>query len=370
MLGAPHAGAYDYSYMVSVCQFRGGGGTATLHLGDSAELYRGWPRPSTIISDGAYGLAKFPGDPRTHTSITEWYRPHIEFWSSLALPSTTLWFWNSEIGWATVHPLLESAGWVYKASNVWDKGMSHVAGNANTRTLRQFPVVTEVCVQYVRENRLSSSGAELPLKDWLRAEWLRSGIPFYRANEACGVKNAATRKYLTADHLWYFPPPDMFAMLADYANRHGDERGKPYFSADGKRSISADEWRLMRAKFSCPVGTTNVWQTAQLNGNERVRMSGSSSVVHVNQKPLSLMHLITAASSDSGDVIWEPFGGLCSGSVAAFRVGRHAYAAEIDKDYFQHACERFADEAASLTQEFDFEEEDERAYSTCTARSG
>ena len=99
-------------------------------------------------------------------------------------------------------------------------------------------------------------------------------------------------------------------------------------------------------------------------------MSGSSSVVHVNQKPLALMHLITAASSDSGDVIWEPFGGLCSGSVAAFRAGRHAYAAEIDKDYFQHACERFADEAASFTQEFDFEEEGERAYSTCTARSG
>ena len=100
---------------------------------------------------------------------------------------------------------------------------------------------------------LSFTAAELPLKDWLRAEWLRSGIPFYRANAACGVKNAATRKYLTADHLWYFPPP-------------------------------------------------------------------------------------------SGDVIWEPFGGLCSGSVAAFRAGCHAYAAEIDKDYFQHACERLTND--------------------------
>ena len=48
------------------------------------------------------------------------------------------------------------------------------------------------------------------------------GCPFAKANEACGVKNAATRKYLTGDHLWYFPPPDVFQRLVDYANTHGD----------------------------------------------------------------------------------------------------------------------------------------------------
>lgn len=33
-------------------------------------------------------------------------------------------------------------------------------------------------------------------------EWQRAGLPLYKANEACGVKNAATRKYLTQDWLW------------------------------------------------------------------------------------------------------------------------------------------------------------------------
>ncbi|MYK91287.1 MAG: hypothetical protein F4026_03915 [Synechococcus sp. SB0669_bin_8] len=36
----------------------------------------------------------------------------------------------------------------------------------------------------------------------MRAEWRRTGLPLYRANEACGVKNAATRKYLTQPQFW------------------------------------------------------------------------------------------------------------------------------------------------------------------------
>src|SRR6266478_5760109 len=54
------------------------------------------------------------------------------------------------VGWATVLPLLVKHGWEYRCCNLWDKGMSHVAGNANTQTLRKFPVVTEVCVHYVK----------------------------------------------------------------------------------------------------------------------------------------------------------------------------------------------------------------------------
>lgn len=56
-------------------------------------------------------------------------------------------------------------------------------------------------------------------QDWLRAEWQRTGLAFNQANEACGVKNAATRKYLADNHVWYFPPPDVFDRLVAYANR-------------------------------------------------------------------------------------------------------------------------------------------------------
>lgn len=208
------------------------------YIGPAEDLYPAWPAPTTIIADGPYGLNGYPGDLPTVDGLVDWYRPHVEEWSARATPETTLWFWNSEIGWATVHPLLLQHGWEYRGCHVWDKGRGHIAGNANTRTLRKFPVTTEVCVQYVKQARFDS----LSMQEWLRAEWERTGLPFRLANEACGVVNAATRKYLTADHLWYYPPPEAFVRLAEYANEHGDPGGRPYFSMDGLQPIEQEQW--------------------------------------------------------------------------------------------------------------------------------
>lgn len=317
-----------------------------IHKGDAMNWYDVWPSPTVIISDGPYGLGSYPGDPPTHEGLAEWYKPHAEKWAARASAQTTLWFWNSEIGWATAHPVLAAAGWKYRACHVWDKGKAHIAGNANTKTLRMFPVVTEVCVQYVRELELESNGSKRPVKEWLRSEWARTGLPFRLANEACGVKNAATRKYLTADHLWYYPPADAFGGMADYANRHGDPNGAPYFSADGKAPITRAEWERMRAKFYCQYGITNVWREPPVNGGERVKSDNGKSV-HINQKPLSLLEICIRSSSDPGDVVWEPFGGLCSAAVASHRLGRACRSAEIIEFYYNAANERLKRELAA-----------------------
>jgi hypothetical protein len=89
-----------------------------LHLGDSLQHYANWEPPTVIISDGAYGVLSFEGDTSDHIDLPNWYEPHIAAWSQAAMPSTTLWFWNSEIGWAAVHPLLEKYGWRYVNCNV------------------------------------------------------------------------------------------------------------------------------------------------------------------------------------------------------------------------------------------------------------
>ena len=316
-----------------------------LYLGDAMEWYDAWPTPVVIVSDGPYGLGSYPGDLPTPDGLAEWYLPHVEQWSRRSSPQTTLWFWNSEIGWATAHPVLAAHGWKYRACHVWDKGKAHVAGNANTKTLRMFPVVTEVCVQYVREPEFDSNGKRQTVKEWLRSEWFRTGLPFRLANEACGVKNAATRKYLTTDHLWYYPPADAFEGLAAYANEHGDPRGAPYFSANGKEPITRDEWDGMRAKFHCEYGITNVWRQPPVNGRERLRADGR--VAHINQKPLRLLETSIRASSDEGDVVWEPFGGLCSVAVAAHRLGRQWYSAEVNESFYAAARRRLLTETAT-----------------------
>ena len=319
-----------------------GRGEATIAFGDSLKVCNEWPSPTVIISDGPYGLASYPGDPPTPEGLADCYRPFLLKWYEKALPSATLWFWNSEQGWANCHRVIEDCGWEFRNCHIWDKGISHIAGNCNTRTIRKYPVVTEVCAQYVRKNFLTSHGVSYSIRDWMREEWRRTGLPFRLTNVACGVKDAATRKYFARDHLWYFPPPDAFVAIADYANAHGDEEGKPYFAKENGLPFSFREWELMRAKFHCEIGVSNVWHQPAVRGKERIKKG--SSCLHMNQKPLVILEQLIRSSSDEGDVVWEPFGGLCSASVAAIRTGRIAFAAELNEEYCKSAKRRIDDE--------------------------
>lgn len=275
--------------------------------------------------------------------------PHAAAWSKHAEPFTTLWFWNSEIGWAKSHPALEMHGWQYEETIVWDKGIAHVAGNCNSKTIRGVPVVTELAVRYTKKAMLETvGGRSLPIKDWLRAEWLRSGLPMYEANEACGVANAATRKYLTQCHLWYFPPGDAVVGMAKWCAKRGAKTERPYFSLDGKTAPTAAAWDRMRALWTHTHGLTNVWQEPPVHNGERVRLPGSTSkYLHANQKPLALMTRQVLASSAIDDVVWEPFGGLCSASVAAVRLGRRAFAAECNDEFHTAALARLRAEVTA-----------------------
>ncbi len=327
-----------------------------LHRGDALDAYESWPAPAAIISDGAYGVRGFHGDTIGFEGLAEWYRPHVEAWGRLAAPATTLWFWNTEIGWATVHSLLAEHGWEYVQAITWDKGIGHVAGNVNGKKIRRFPVVSEVCVFYQRRLEVCGPYGPMPVQRWMRAEWLRSRLPLCRANEACGVANAATRKYLTTDWLWYWPPGEMVERLAAYATEYGATSGWPYYSVDGLSSVTAKEWDALRHGWRHVHGLTNVWRLAPLHGVERIKGTmrraaprvynpSSLSAAHLNQKPLEFMHRILHAVTNEGDVIWEPFGGLASGSVAAVQAGRFPCVAERDRDFAEIAAQRLGSAA-------------------------
>lgn len=306
---------------------------------DVSKVYSDWETPVTIVSDGAYGTGLFPDEPDDPYEIDEWYEAHIKAWSEHSTPQTTLWFWNTELGWAEVHPVLEKHGWKYKSANIWNKGMGHIAGNSNTQKLRKFPQVTEVCVQYVRKAEFTSqSGESVGMQEWIISEWERSGLTRQQANEACGVADAASRKYLTKGNLWYYPPPERMEAMVEYANKHGESEGRPYFAPDGENPITAEEWDKYRAKFDCPTGVTNVWEHPQVNGSERLQ--GDDGAFHVNQKPIDLMRRIIKSSTDESDVVWEPFGGLCTGAVASKQLSREVFAAEIVDEYYEAAVER------------------------------
>lgn len=325
-------------------------GGAFLYHTDVLRMYEHWPRPTCILADGPYGLGKFPGEPKTVHGLAEWYAPHVAAWSKYAATDCTLWFWNSEIGWATVHPVLEQHGWQYEEACVWDKGIAHIAGNVNSKTIRGMPVATELSVRYTRKNRLQvPAGVSLSLKEWVRAEWLRSGLQMYRANEACGVANAATRKYLTECHLWYFPPAEAISRMARFCTEHGrPDGGWPYFSLDGNSAFDAAQWDRMRAKWTHVHGLTNVWNEPPIHGGERIR--NGDGYLHANQKPVRLMALQINACTDPGDALWEPFGGLCSATLVAASLGRRAFAAEVFDEYYKAAALRLEETLHSWRQ--------------------
>lgn len=261
-----------------------------------------------------------------------------------------------------MHPLLVENGWEYVQSVVWDKGVAHIAGNVNGDTIRRFPVVTEVCVFYRRRLELPTPAGSLRAQEWLRHEWQRAGLPLHRANEACGVANAATRKYLTQDWLWYFPPPHMMERLVSYANAQGNPDGAPYYSLDGIEPITAEQWAELRDSWNHTHGLTNVWSSPPLNGHERykgngvrsaprVYRPGRNAAVHLNQKPLEFMRRIVRATTDPGDVVWEPFGGLCSAVVAAVTMGRDGYAAEVLDHFAELAIKRIRNAAEELSEQ-------------------
>jgi site-specific DNA-methyltransferase (adenine-specific) len=308
--------------------------TYRIDHGDSLDFYDSWDAPTTIISDGAYGVGGFEGDPKTADNLAAWYRPHIEAWTKKATTATSLWFWNTELGWAVTHPVLAELGWVYVQTVTWDKGMAHAAGNVNGNTIRRFPTVTEVSSLYVRPTEITpNTGATV--QDWLRAEWKRAGLTLDQANKACGVANAASRKYLTGDHLWYMPPYEAFAKMQAYANAHGTPTDKPYLVLPDGLDDEAS-WIRLRSIWNHAHGLTNVWQLPALRNDERIKVEGAGKKsLHSNQKPLELMRRQIAATTNPGDIVWEPFGGLMSASVAADELGRNSFAADVNAEFVE-----------------------------------
>ncbi len=90
------------------------------------------------------------------------------------------------------------------------------------------------------------------------------------------------------------------AAMATYCNEHGLESGRPYFSLDGERSLTATEWDSMRHKWNHVHGITNVWSRPPLHDSERMKGSMRRSAPRVKPervrptsiKPLELMEAL------------------------------------------------------------------------------
>ena len=79
-------------------------------------------------------------------------------------------------------------------------------------------------------------------------------------------------------------------------------------------------------------------------GSARARASlNMSQGGHVRDRRVRARKGFTNASTEPEDVVWEPFGGLFTATVASLRLGRQAFAAEIDSTYFHYGVRRLTE---------------------------
>lgn len=63
---------------------------------------------------------------------------------------------------------------------------------------------------------------------------------------------------------------------------------------------------------------------------------------HPTEKPVKLMEYIVGASSNEGDVVFDPCMGSGTTGVASLNLGRYFIGCELNKEYFDIANERLA----------------------------
>jgi site-specific DNA-methyltransferase (adenine-specific) len=304
---------------------------------------------SCAILDGPFGFAKAAWDriPRGGT-LGDLYTGHLDDVGRVCAKSASLYVWNTEGGWAELHPLILARGWTFRTLIVWDKGLAQAtAYHATPEDRRSWPDVTEVCGFYQREAWAPNTcaGSEIGyaagrdernwVRPWLAEEWSAAGLRMRDADKALGTNGMAGHYFQPSQ--WALPTWEAYAKLAAYATAHGPERERPYLVhpsqwPEGGLRASYDhlraeydhlraEYEASRPPFTCPLGVGNVWTHNAVSGIERLR-TADGATLHPCQKPLLFAERMIRASTRPGDTVWVPFGGTLRELVAAERIAR------------------------------------------------
>lgn len=339
----------------------------TAHHGEAEAIYPTLdPGYTLIVSDGAYGIGGFPGDPTTPRALPEWYALHLAAWDRLAAPSSSLYFWNTPEGCARMLPHVEAAGWRYYARIVWHKGMAALAGRLDTDAMRGWAVASEDCYFFVREAvDISGMAADAIYRD-LDASRRDSSAPVHmRAErEAANVTRRQVAAYFPSasggltgcvtnwEEGYNFPTWEIWqrfaAALQSLAPRSGVRpylvteavwvrrgglresyealRGE-YEALRGEYEALRGEYEALRYPFALPQGVTDVWDGLPVSRPGR----------HGCAKRDDHIERIVLASSRPGDRVLEPFGGGAPVLRACRKLGRVCDSIERDPEWHGRA---------------------------------
>ena len=291
--------------------------------------------------DGPYALGKAAWDRMNIDGLADWYTPHITRLTSLMLPSSTVYLWNTAEGWARLDPVMRGLGWTFESLVTWYK--PNAQAQKATDGVRGWPDMTEVCGMYTRQGWARPGGAgqiiayaagesdRNEIRKWLYAERQRAGLRGdaleEAVNEAGGKGNMICRHSFTESQ-WCLPTFDQWKALHVAWNRRGLPEGRPYLQRNEHARVwdvgcEADhealrseyealrsEYEAARSPFVLPAGVTNLWTHPQVSGAERLT-GPDGQALHPCQKPLLFAERMVQASTRPGDRVLVPFGGTC-----------------------------------------------------------
>jgi modification methylase len=107
------------------------------------------------------------------------------------------------------------------------------------------------------------------------------------------------------------------------------ETAKPTFNYDALKELN--EGLQMRSDWVLPI----------CSGSERLK-TGDGEKAHPTQKPESLLHRVLVGSTNTGDVVLDPFFGTGTTGAVAKRLGRHYIGLEREGAYAAVARDRIA----------------------------
>jgi len=120
---------------------------------------------------------------------------------------------------------------------------------------------------------------------------------------------------------------------------HIDEYGEEWIWMPGGRGNSKNKMRRVAEIIQGGKAISDVWQIPAISSSSKERTG------YPTQKPLALLHRIIQASSNEGDIVFDPFCGCATTCVAAQQLDRKWIGIDIEKKAVSILIERLSNDA-------------------------
>jgi adenine-specific DNA-methyltransferase len=289
--------------------------------GDSVELLGNIARESVdlVIADPPYWKVvgeKWDYQWRTEQDYVTWCLVWLKQVTETMRLGGTLYLFGYFRTLALLVPHLDNLGLELRQQIIIDKGMQAVSGRA-TKGYKQFPNVTESALMIIKDSKPF-------IREFLKKQQERVGLKAKEINERLGMKSNGGGMWsiYTGDNICEQVPTrelwERMQLVLDFEF--------PY--------------QKLSQTFNAQMGVTDVWTDINFYSEKRF---------HKTQKPQKLIQRLMRASSNSGDLVLDPFAGSGSVAVAAELLERNCISIEANQEYCTFIKERLSSIQEPLT---------------------